>query len=399
MTDSSPARASTRARSRPDAIERAMAAQLASRLHGARRLTDRHERLLRSVIRVGRAAGAESVDATLTPRGLFIAFGPASDGGPVPIDPALEASLARAFSVPVVAVDRADRPVFPPPREDADARVEAATLARDWLSRVRSLEDECARDEDVRGVHEIRIAIRRTRAALRWLSRCVRDPRIDEVTDALRALSAVTSPVRDADVVDALLAKRAPEGPARDAALAEIRVGRGARVKALRAHLRARAYRQSMVRADAALAELSASALPVAADALHPAELRAGERASRSFQRYFDRELRRIHARLEGDLTVDEGYHAVRRQLRRVRDIIDVGAPLLGARRRAWRTRLQPVQSQLGAFNDAVNALALVRAAGGPTREVARWLKDRRSSSLAELATPLAVLAVLVMAR
>ncbi len=388
-----------------------MSARLASRLRVACRLQDRHERLLRAVAHAGRRAGAESVDATLTPRGLFIAFGPSrDDGAAISVDDSLEASLARAFSVPLVSVERAERPMFLAPRPDADARVEAASLARDWLARVRALEDECVRDEDVRGVHEIRIAIRRTRAALRWLARCVRDPRLDEVTSVLRGLSAVTSPVRDADVVDALLDKRAPEGPARDAALASLREGRKDRLKAMVAHLRARAYRREIVRADALLAELAASPAPLVShvgaeetSAEHaaegPFERRAGERASRSFQRYFDRELRRIHARLEGDLTVDEGYHAVRRQLRRVRDIIDVGAPLLGARRRAWRTRLQPVQSQLGAFNDAVNALALVRAAGSPTREVARWLKDRRSSSLAELATPLAVLAVLVMAR
>jgi CHAD domain-containing protein len=126
---------------------------------------------------------------------------------------------------------------------------------------------------------------------------------------------------------------------------------------------------------------------------------RPDEKASRSLQRCFDRELRRIHERLEGDLTVDEGYHDVRRQLRRVRDIIDVSGEALGARRRAWRTKLQPVQSQLGSFNDAVSAMALVRAAGVPAKETVQWLKARRASTLTELATPLAVLAVLVISR
>jgi CHAD domain-containing protein len=310
------------------------------------------------------------------------------------------AKLRTAFDVSIVQVDFAERPQFKHPDGDGSALAEAVAVCRDWLARVRAMEDECVRDEDVEGVHEIRIAIRRTRAALRWLERCTKDPRLAQVVAPLRSLNMLAGPVRDADVVLALLKKRAPKGPARDAAVTVVQNTREARVHALAKHLRSRAYRASMKSADDALvALLSLTPASMVGSVRSASSVPVEERASRSMRRYFDRELRRIHQRLEGDLTVDEGYHDVRRQIRRVRDLIDVCGPALGQRRMAWRSKLQPIQSLLGSFNDVVCAQRILEPVGEPVREVLVWLESRRAAMLTELATPLAVLAALVIAR
>lgn len=373
---------------------------LRSRLLPIRALDAQDLSALRSLARAALKAGATEIDATCTPRGLFVSLAPE----PQPEAPAfalsatIAAKLRARFTVPVVDVRFAERPAIGQPLADGSALYESVALCRDWLARVRAMEDECVRDEDVEGVHELRIAIRRTRAALRWLDRCAKDPRVAQVSAVLRALGAIAGPVRDADVVHSMLKKRAPKGAAREVAMAEVERLRAERLPVMVKHLRSRAYRAAIKGADDALASLLAA--PVTPDALNGDSSRPlDDKASRSMQRFFDRELRRVHQRLEGDLTQDEGYHDVRRQLRRVRDIIDVCGPALGARRNAWRVKLQPVQSQLGAFNDVVSAHAMVKPAGEPAKEVTQWLKARRAAVLTELATPLAVLAVIVIAR
>lgn len=394
--------ASKPAKAARDERESPMLHTLRSRLRSVRKLQEKEEAALSSLVRAAIRAGATSIDATLTPRGLFVSFSPAPDAGPsrFELSAVTAAKLRAAFDVSIVQADFAERPQFIQPIGDASALIESVALCREWLARVRSMEDECVRDEDVEGVHEIRIAIRRARAALRWLERCARDPRVEQVVAVLRSLGMIAGPVRDADVVHAMLRKRAPKSPARDAAMTAVQNTREARVHALAKHLRSRAYRASMKGADDALLSLltvppASSATSVATTSAPPVD----EKASRSMQRFFDRELRRIHQRLEGDLTVEEGYHDVRRQLRRVRDVIDVCGPALGQRRVAWRSKLQPIQSLLGSFNDVVCAHAMIKPAGEPVREIQVWLKSRRAAVLTELATPLAVLAALVIAR
>ncbi|MBL8680908.1 MAG: CHAD domain-containing protein [Myxococcales bacterium] len=384
--------------------EARLAATLATRLQRARSLGERETRALASLSRAAVRAGATGIDATLTPRGLFVSLEPVAATGPatLTLSDNLAAQLRGAFEAPFVRVDFAERPQFSQPDARAPAQREAVALARDWLARVVAMEGEClAREGEARnekGVHELRIAIRRCRTALRWLARSTRDPRLEEVVSVLRTLGAAAGPLRDADVILALLKKRAPKGAARDAAMASVREARVAREAAFDRHLRARTHRASMRRADAALAAMAMPATTPSAGALSSPE-QSEERAGRSLQRFFDRELRRIHERLEGDLTVDEGYHDVRRQLRRVRDIIDLCGPALGARRLRWRGRLQPIQSLLGSFNDVASARLLIEPVGESTRDVVQWLKTRRAATLTELATPLAVLAALVIAR
>jgi CHAD domain-containing protein len=108
------------------------------------------------------------------------------------------------------------------------------------------------------------------------------------------------------------------------------------------------------------------------------------------------RELRRLERRLHGDLTRPDGYHAVRRQGRRVRDLIDVFSASLGKSSRAWRARLQPIQSQLGRLNDLDVALTLLATTKKTAMvgTVMDTLRLKRYETLAETATPLALLAV-----
>jgi hypothetical protein len=76
-----------------------------------------------------------------------------------------------------------------------------------------------------------------------------------------------------------------------------------------------------------------------------------------------------------------------------VRDAIDVLGRALEKPERRWRRRLQPLQSHLGSLNDVAAMLVAMPGDDPVAREVREVLERRRLTLLAELATPLALLA------
>ncbi len=337
------------------------------------------------------ALNARAIDAVLTEETLSfsLTLQSAAPNVQVVLTDSTVSALKAAFVRAQVLCVIGERPDILQAKPTLPAVPEAARTALDWFARVRSMEDECVRDKDIEGVHELRLALRRTRTALRWLAREVIDPELTQAVLDLRELNEVVGPVRDADVVMALLIKRAPKGVSAEKAKTVVLAARRSQVE-----LMVRYFKSAKLAAK--LTSIEHSLRRIRAEWVAPLDVPA-VLAGASAERFFRRELRRVRERLQGDLTVDEGYHNVRRQLRRVRDVIDVCGGALKSSQVIWRERLQPVQSLLGAFNDAVTAMEVIRPGGVVVKPTARWLKLRRQQRMTELATPLAVTAALLL--
>lgn len=338
---------------------------------------------LREVALHARRHRARRIDALLTPEALHVAF----DGAhwSFPTTPSRARALVQsAFGVPLI-LERAATVSLPGPKPDAPAAVTAARIARAHLARIRSLETEAILDIDPEGIHQLRVAIRRFRAALRVLDTVVHDPALERLHDVARNLSRIAGSVRDCDVFIDLVQTVSPHGAARETALAHAFRLRRTALTRLRKTLTSRAHQTRMANTDAFLARMCThthSGLPSIAE--------VGRTCTR-------RELRRLRRRLErSDLTTFTGYHRVRRQLRRVRDHLEVFHTVLPRRHTRWRQRLQPIQALLGRLHDLDVALTLLPMSLKDTAPVREALIQRRYQTLAELAAPLALLAVAV---
>ena len=217
-------------------------ATLRSRLGRTFLATPAQDLAMDAVVTEAVALNARAIDAVLTEETLSfsLTLQSAAPNVRVALTDSTVSQLRAAFARPHVLCLVGERPDILQVKPTLPAVPEAARAALDWFARVRSMEDECVRDKDIEGVHELRLALRRTRTALRWLAREVTDPALTQAVLDLRALGEVVGPVRDADVVMALLIKRAPKGPSAEKAKSVVLAARRAQVELMeigRAHV------------------------------------------------------------------------------------------------------------------------------------------------------------------
>jgi CHAD domain-containing protein len=133
-----------------------------------------------------------------------------------------------------------------------DQRTDKAAVAvlRDLAGMVEANLPGTLADLDTEFLHDLRVAVRRSRSVLRELAGAFPAERLKEQRDALKWIQAVTGPTRDLDVqlLDwSHLLSGMPED--RHAALAPVRTmlerHRAAALRALKAELRGPAYRQA----------------------------------------------------------------------------------------------------------------------------------------------------------
>jgi CHAD domain-containing protein len=333
--------------------------------------------LVRLLAREGRHLHARRVDATLTPDALRVVFDCEAPASSPHGSAKLNAQARAVFGVPLL-LGRGVTVSLPRPDPSARAVAAAAPLARNYLARLRAMEIETAVDVDPEGAHELRIAARRLRAVLRLLADVV-DP-VPQVLTVVHAAGGAAGAVRDFDVVMALVRESAVPPASRDAVLSALDARRAPALAALRAQFASSEYLAQVRAAERALESLGTG--------------HDSPRLTKAARAVTRRQIRRLRRRLQGDLTVAEGYHAVRRQLRRVRDTIEVFAPALPKSLRRWRRQIHPLQPMLGRFNDLEVALTLVPAEVPEASPVRELLIRRRYETLTELAAPLALLAL-----
>ncbi len=283
-------------------------------------------------------------------------------GGP------MQFARARWVSIPCAA-------------RNAPAAVACRALARAWIARIRGFEAETIADVEIEGVHQLRVGVRRLRCVLTVATRVESSRVWDRVSRRAQLLGRCASALRDVDVVAELVRELAGI-PDSERATFETHV----------AARRRAAHRRVVTVLSSRAHGLWLSGVVEAIDRMPV--VRGGASLGDAVDEAVARGLKRLNRSMHDDLTQPDGYHEVRRQARRVRDVVDVFSEACGKRARRWRKRLQPMQSRLGELNDADVALAMLATDGIRAPLLGKILRERRDSIRSSLATPLAMLAV-----
>jgi CHAD domain-containing protein len=213
---------------------------------------------------------------------------------------------------------------------------------------------ERAGDEsDPDGLHDLRVALRRTRAVLHAGRKVLPAPTVVEARGFLRSLTAVTGPGRDLDVLVGDLG--ADLGPLR-AAVETARAAARAELVAALASPAATTWRRGWPEAIAGL--------PTAAD--------PGTHADRRLGRVVARRLEQAHANVLAagrelrSATPDGEVHDLRKDARRLRDLLECFGELAPGRAKRFVKHLKGFQGVLGRHQDlAVQLVVIERVATG----------------------------------
>ncbi len=212
--------------------------------------------------------------------------------------------------------------------------------------------DVLVRDGDPAGVHRLRVAARRLRAAMAAYRPLLDRQQSEPLEVELRWLGRELADARDLQVVDERLngllddeADVVAVGPAR---------------RLVRQVLRAR-RRDAASKVTAALDSERYRALQDALDAFTAAP--CNRRADRSASKQLPRRVRKVYRRLENRVVAvaaasgddrDEALHQVRKAAKRLRYACEVAEPSVGKPARRLRRRAKQLQSTLGRFQDTL---------------------------------------------
>jgi CHAD domain-containing protein len=223
-------------------------------------------------------------------------------------------------------------------------------------------------DEDIEGVHQARVGIRRLRSDLRT-ARSLLDPKaIAPLRRELHWLMDELGEVRDLDVLLVRLRRDAEalHGPDRvgaEAVLAQALEERGQAYERLRADLRTARFAELFERT----ARIAANPPFISRAARRPAEEVLPKLVREPLQ-----DLRR-QMRQQGTAPDDEALHRVRIGVKRVRYAAELAAPAVGQRAKLAARRLADVQDVLGDHNDACVAESRLRRLGERTGPEGAW--------------------------
>jgi CHAD domain-containing protein len=318
---------------------------------------------------------ARSLDAVVVDGELIVTLDVPTGSLPDPESRSAQ-TLARlaGLSLRFEAGERAE----PPKLRGRDRARDALGRVSRWsLARVDSLASDALADRDVEAVHQIRVAVRRLRCALRVVRSAADPPWMADAVNFARELGQHAGRVRDLDVSLETLPRLDMAPVTRAETAARLRAARIPALEAFREAFARDLHGDARATLDARLARIDAVKGPL----------------RRVARRHFRRELAGLSRALGGDLQHAEGFHEIRKRARRVRDAIDLFGRALKGAERHWRKRLQPLQSHLGSLNDVAVMYAAMPGDDDLARAVREVLERRRLTLLAELATPLALLA------
>nr|MBK7066605.1 CHAD domain-containing protein [Deltaproteobacteria bacterium] len=271
--------------------------------------------------------------------------------------------------------DPAVPPVLDPDRR---AREELMRAVRFHAARIASRWQGALDDRNPEEVHGLRGALRRLKAALSMIGEDAFDPGLRALDQWARELSPLTGTLRDLDVALASLGGIAPDATSLAHARGLFLAARGRARDAMLSHLRRADVVATLRAAMSAQPELDAPRGPM----------------RRVAGRAVERGLDRLERSLRGDLQRPEGYHRIRRRARRLRDLIEVAEGALGSSDRAWRKRVHGLQVQLGDLHDVDVLTGLLANDDRTLTGLRDAVERRRTTLLAGLGPPLALLAV-----
>lgn len=278
----------------------------------------------------------------------------------------------------------------------------AFTLVLEALAHDIEREWERATDDaDAEGLHDLRVALRRSRAVLGAGRRVLPAALVAEAVPRLRELTDITGPARDLDVLVAgweaeVAAAGAAAEPALDLLRGQVGARRDEERARLSAHLLGDDARSWRRRWPELLVESGSPDRP-------------GDHADRPVRRVAGDRLAALHRRLlrrgraVGSTSTDPDLHDVRKAARRLRHLLEAFATLLPAdAHREAVGELKALQDVLGRHQDLAVHLELVEravhdlaGAGTPlapagVERLTTFLAAARDSARAEFSTAFA---------
>lgn len=287
-------------------------------------------------------------------------------------NPEIRELPANVFEEALNAVDRQPLDYRSRPHLRLQPGQSAGTAARaifaQLLDVIEANEDGVRQDLDAGFLHDMRVAVRRTRTVLGEMKRILSAPHFVHYREEFAWLATVTGPVRDLDVLLSALSEYGDWlGPEHrqglDALRAAVRSRRSAARRALLEALASQRYRslkkgwRTLLEAEDARWSAGAAGEP------------AGEVALALIERRRDKLIARGD-KLEAD-SPDKDFHAVRKQVKKLRYLIELFAGAVPAgKARVLLQGLKELQKRLGTYQD----MSVHRAA----------LKDLRDAFTAE---------------
>jgi len=251
------------------------------------------------------------------------------------------------------------------------------------FAKVKKLEP-AAFEADEDAVHDMRVAMRRLRAAMRIARPFFRRKPLGRLRGFLQDTAAALGAVRDLDVILAharAYVARQPEGAGElDGWLADLASRRAEARLALRDHLAGKSFRRLRREFQAFLAEARGAGSPlVAADAVSPPRIR-DVLASAVWVQYG-----RVRAHESVQSPTPESLHVLRIEIKRLRYLLEAFQSVLGLRVLPAVDLAVRAQDHLGGLHDAWVAAGMLRARIGASEGIPAATLTASVGYLAEL--------------
>jgi CHAD domain-containing protein len=237
-----------------------------------------------------------------------------------------------------------------PPRPSAPSVDHVQARLREQLEAVRAHDPGTRLGTDPEALHQMRVAVRRSRAILRAARPMFEAGAVQALREELAWLGTVLGPVRDLDVLrEYLEAELATLPPP------ERRAGR--RILGLLGETRARARRELLEQLDDRryVAVLARLADFVDAPPVTDADVSLRDLAAREFKK-----LRKMADRLP-KAPDDAELHRLRIKTKRARYVAELAVPVVGRLAARFAKRARKLQDVLGEHRDAVLAESRLR--------------------------------------
>ncbi|HUC25962.1 MAG TPA: CYTH and CHAD domain-containing protein [Streptosporangiaceae bacterium] len=234
---------------------------------------------------------------------------------------------------------------------------------RSQAEQLKSLDPKVRRAEPD-SVHQMRVACRRLRSALRSFGAVVSRPDTDHLAAELRWLSGVLGEARDAEVQAERLDEQVRQtdveqliGPVQARIQAHSAQARAASVKAVAAALKSARYYALLDELDQLTADV-----PSGAAAREPARQALPAAVARSYRKT----RRRMRAALKAPAGTprETALHDVRKAAKQARYAAEAVAPVLGRDAARFGSRMKKLQTVLGDHQDTVVGRQLARRLG-----------------------------------
>jgi CHAD domain-containing protein len=255
--------------------------------------------------------------------------------------------------------------VLDTPREDEPCRSAGDHLVAYLTRQLNTLlrHDLLARRDAPDAVHQMRLATRRLRAALRGYRRLLDRERVGKLRAELKWLGGRLGPARDLEVMDAELTNATGElpdelvlGPVAAQLTRHFAPARAGAQRAVVQTLRTKRYQRLLDQLDRLVTDP-----PLTKRAHRP----AGKELPKHVRRAYRRTARKV-ANLDGtdDARHDTALHSVRKAAKRVRYTAEVAVPAVGKPADRTRKRAREVTKILGDNQDSVVVRPVVRELG-----------------------------------